>query len=70
MQQIYKSAILIKLQINFIEITLWPGRSPVNLLHIFRTLFPKNTSGGYVQWKFKKQFRQVRFSGISMKNIP
>ena len=26
--------------------TLRHGCSPVNLLHIFRTLFPKNTSGG------------------------
>ena len=33
------------LQSNFIEITLRHGCSPVNLLHIFRTLFPKNTSG-------------------------
>ena len=31
---------------NFIEITLWHGCSPVNLQHIFRTSFPKNTSGG------------------------
>ena len=30
---------------NFIEITLWHGCSPVNLLHIFRTIFSKNTSG-------------------------
>ena len=29
---------------NFIEITLRYGRSPVNLLHIFRTPFSKNTS--------------------------
>ena len=29
---------------NFIEITLWRGYSPVNLLHIFRTPFAKNTS--------------------------
>ena len=28
------------------EITLWHGCSPVNLLHIFRTPFTKNTSGG------------------------
>ena len=34
------------LQCHFIEITLWHGCSPVNLLHIFRTPFPKNTSGG------------------------
>ena len=30
---------------NFIEITLWHGCSPVNLPHIFRTSFPRNTSG-------------------------
>ena len=29
---------------NFIEITLLQECSPVNLLHIFRTRFPKNTS--------------------------
>ena len=29
---------------NFIEITLRHGCSPVNLPHIFRTPFPKNTS--------------------------
>ena len=27
------------------EIALWHGCSPVNLLHIFRTPFPKSTSG-------------------------
>ena len=32
-------------QSNFIEITFQHGCSPVNLLHIFRTLIPKNTSG-------------------------
>ena len=41
-----RSVISIKLQSNFIEITLRRGCSPVNLLHIFRTPFPKNTSGG------------------------
>ena len=35
----------LNLQSNFIEIALRHGCSPVNLLHIFRTLFPKNTSG-------------------------
>ena len=39
MQQIYR-----KLQSNFIEIALRHGYSPVNLLHIFRTPFPRNTS--------------------------
>ena len=41
-----QSAISIKLQSNFIEITLWHGCSPVNWLHIFRTSFPKKTAGG------------------------
>ena len=40
-----QSAISIKLLSNFIEITLRRGCFPVNLLHIFRTPFPKNTSG-------------------------
>ena len=39
-----RSVISIKLQNNFIEITLRHGRSPVKLLHIFRTSFAKNTS--------------------------
>ena len=30
---------------NFIEIALWHGYSPVNFLYIFRTPFPRNTSG-------------------------
>ena len=40
-----RSVILVKLQSNFIEITLRHGCSPVNLLHIFRTHFLKKTSG-------------------------
>ena len=32
-------------QSNFIEITLWHGYCPINLMHIFRTCFSKNTSG-------------------------
>ena len=39
-----QSAVSIKLQSNFIEITLRHGCSPVNLLHIFRTPFLKNAS--------------------------
>ena len=35
----YRSAISVKYQSNFIEITLWHGCSPVNMLHIFRTPF-------------------------------
>ena len=35
-----------KVASNFIKITLWHGCTPVNLMHIFRILFPKKTSGG------------------------
>ena len=40
-----RCAISTTLQSNFVEITLLHGCSPVNLLHIFRTHVPKNTSG-------------------------
>ena len=47
---------------NFIEVTFRHGCSPVNLLHIFITAFPKNTSGRlfliYVISKIK--LREVR----------
>ena len=42
----WRSSISIKFQSNFIEIPLPHRCSPVNLLHIFRTSFPKKTSGG------------------------
>ena len=38
----YRSVISVKL---LFEITVWRRCSPVNLMHIFRTPFPKNTSG-------------------------
>ena len=38
-----RSVISIKSLYSFIEIALRYGCSPVNLLHIFRTPFPKNT---------------------------
>ena len=41
-----RSAISIKLQSNFVKITLRHGCSPVNLLQVFRTPFLKNTSEG------------------------
>ena len=40
----WKYAANLKFYWNFIEITLRHGCSPVNLLHIFRTHFTKNTS--------------------------
>ena len=39
-----RSVISINVHNNFIEITLWHGCSPVNLLHISRTLFLQNTT--------------------------
>ena len=52
MQQIYRRTPMPKCgfnkvakQSNFIEMALRYGCSPVNLLHIFRTPFNKNTSG-------------------------
>ena len=52
----YRSAISIKLQSNFIEITLRHGCSPVNLLYIFRTPFLKNTSGRLLLNMFNLSF--------------
>ena len=40
-----RSVISKKLLSKFIEITLRHGCSPVDLLHVFRTPFPKNSSG-------------------------
>ena len=57
-----RSAISIKLQSSFIEITLRHGCSPVNLLHIFRTLFLKNTS----RWLLLKIF----ICAISLRLLP
>ena len=47
---------------NFIEITLWYGCSPVNLLHIFRTPFYKNTYGGLLLNSGRMLLLLVRFS--------
>ena len=59
-----QSVISIKLLCDFIEIALWQGCSPVNLLHIFRTPFSKNTCGGLLRlfvlikaWKWIEKIR-------------
>ena len=59
-----QSAISIKLQNNFIEIALRHGCSVVNLLHILRTSFPKNSSG----WLFLK-IVQLKKNLIKWKNF-
>ena len=55
-----------KVLCNFIEIALRHGCSPVNLLHIFRTAFLKNTSGQLlllflemVCYKFTKRYTRT-----------
>ena len=48
-----RSAISVKLLCNFIEITLPHECSPVNLLHIFRTNFLKNTPGWLLLFFYK-----------------
>ena len=45
-----RSAVSIKLLCNFIQIALRHWCSPVNLLHIFRTSFNKNTYGGLLMY--------------------
>ena len=50
-----------KLLCNFIEITLRHWHSPVNLLHIFRTHFPKNTYGVLV-WLNRRAFATISFA--------
>ena len=51
-EHLCRSVISIKLVCSFIEITLRQGCSPVNLLHIFRTLLPENTLDGCFQTFF------------------
>ena len=72
MQQIYRRTPMPKcdfnkvgLLCNFIEITLWHGCSPVNLLHIFRTPFTKNTSGRLLLYIKLNQFLLVWKNFIS-----
>ena len=67
-----QSVISIKLQSNFIEIALRHGCSPVNLLHIFRTPFLKNTSGWLLLNKLDQfQNSKLRFrNGISKTIVP
>ena len=48
------SVISLELQSNFIAITLRRGRSPLNLQHIFRKPFLKNTSRGLLLQIFLK----------------
>ena len=75
MEQISSRTPILKFkQSNFIEITLQHGCSPVYLLHIFSTLFPKDTSGRLLlQLKSKKvtnlHFLQIKKNCIFLQQI-
>ena len=60
------SVISIKLLCNFIDITLRHGCCPVNLLHIFKTLFSNNTSG-WLLLNFWFKWKQLATTNISRK---
>ena len=62
------SVISINLQSNFIEITLRHQCSPVNLLHVFRTPFRKNTSGCLLlhDWFSYKNSRKIKVLSLSL----
>ena len=54
----------IKSQSNFIEITLRLVCSPVNAVHIFRTPFSKNTSGGLLLIQEETEKKSCVFSTL------
>ena len=60
-----QSVISIKLLCNFIKTTLQHGCSPVYLLCIFKTPFPKNTSGGLLLCKSANIFKTSLLQSIS-----
>ena len=64
----------IKLFCNFIEITPRHGCSPVNLLHIFRTPFLKNSSGRlllvFAEQMFTLQLNNIVPRAILKKRLP
>ena len=65
------SVILIKLLCNFIKIGLPNDCSPVNLLHVSRTLFYKNTYEGCqgLFWDSNKDFRRVTRNFLGQGNF-
>ena len=68
-KQPWRSVISIKLQSNFVEITLRHECSPVHLLYIFRTPFPENTSSGLLL-RFYQQFEKYFYMKIIGTIIP
>ena len=60
-----QSAISIKLQSIYIEITFRYGCSPVNLLLIFRTPFPKNASGGLLLYINLGKYHKIKLNRLA-----
>ena len=54
-------------QSNFIEIALWHGCSPVYLLHIFGTPFPRNISGWLLLTFHIEKRTTVKYNSIETK---
>ena len=67
-EQRCQSLISIKFFCNFIEITLQHGYSTVNLLHIFRTPFLKNTPGQLLLQKCKLYFVKLYLKDCNTRN--
>ena len=64
-----RCVISIKLLYNFIELALRHRFSPVNFLHIFRTPFPKNTSGRLLLKLFKNTFSTEHLSATASASL-
>ena len=77
MQQIYRRTPMRKCDFNKVPeqlylITLRHGYSPVNLLYIFRTCFPRNTSGWLllnVHTRFRQHSNRVNKLDECMRNL-
>ena len=75
-QQMYRRTPLLRWDFN--KITLRHGCSPLNLLHIFRTAFVKDSSGGGAasDFLFRERFDKdwtrytVKFCNINRKSFP
>ena len=64
-----RSVISVKLLCSFIEIKFRQGCSSVNLLHIFRTPFPKITSGGILLEAIKSRVFMILLRAVFHKCV-
>ena len=68
LQNSFKTCFL-NMQSNLIEIALRHGCSPINLMHIFRTHFTKNTSGWLLLWILWWEKKAMRTMNEVMKSL-